>query len=375
MKNFLKTVKNYLKKSDTFLLVVCLITSIYGLVLISSAVRSTGSNSSLYVQIGAIILGVFLYFIFSMIDVDIIAMHWRFLTIAGLLLILSLRWFGKEQSGNKAWLRFGSIGIQPAEFVKIIFIVTLGHLLTRFKEDDKLNHPLCVLAVLAVFAANFLLIVFISSDLGSALVYLFIMVIMLFTAGLSWYWILGGAAAVAVMLPYIWNSLAEYQQKRILAPYDPSIDPDGLEVLWQTNLSKMAIASGQITGQGLYHGTQTQAGYIPYQQTDFIFTVAGEELGMVGCIAVILLLTIIIVRCVQIGLRSQSRLGALVCIGIAAMLTFQTLENIGMCIGIAPVVGLTLPFFSYGGSSIVTNFAAMGIVSGIKMKPKPVMFI
>ena len=176
--------------------------------------------------------------------------------------------------------------------------------------------------------------------------------------------------------PYIfYNLLTETQRNRILAPYDPSIDPTGLGVLWQTNQSKMALASGQIFGSGLYHGTQTQDGSIPYQHTDFIFAVAGEELGMVGCLAIIILLTAIIVRCVRIGLRSQSSLGALVCIGIAAMLAFQTLENIGMCIGVAPVIGLTLPFFSYGGSSIVTIFAAMGIVSGIKMRPKPSMFL
>ena len=137
----------------------------------------------------------------------------------------------------------------------------------------------------------------------------------------------------------------------------------------------MALASGRIFGTGLYQGTQTQSGSIPYQHTDFIFAVAGEELGMIGCLVIIALLTAIIVRCVRTGLRSQSNLGALVCIGIAAMLAFQTLENIGMCIGVAPVIGLTLPFFSYGGSSIITMFAAMGIVSGIKMRPKPTMFL
>ncbi len=376
MKKFFAFVKDYLKKSDTLLLLLCIGASIYGIVLISSAVRYSGSMSSVYVQILALIIGIFLYFLFSVIDVDIIASRWKILTLLGVLFILSLRWIGSEESGNRAWIRFGGIGVQPAEVVKIIFIISMAHVIVTFKEKHRLDHPLSVLIMGGIFLVNFGVIVWASSDLGSALVYLFVFVVMLFAAGLKIYWFLGAGAALAVVSPYIfYNLLTETQRNRILAPYVPSIDPTGLGVNWQPNQSKLAIASGQIFGSGLYQGTQTQSNSIPYQHTDFIFAVAGEELGMIGCLAIIAILTAIIVRCVRIGLNSQSRLGALVCIGIAAMLAFQTLENIGMCIGVAPVIGLTLPFFSYGGSSLVTTFAAMGIVSGIKMKPKPSMFL
>ncbi len=367
--------KSYLKKSDTPLLVLCLISSAFGLVVISSAIRYTESNSSLYVQIGAIALGLIVYFLVSLLDVDIIADRWKGLTFMGLLLIASLSVLGTDVGGNKAWIRFGGIGIQPAELVKPIFIITIAHLIVRFRERGRLNHPLSILALLLIFGAHFALIIVVSSDLGSALVYFFVFVVMLFIAGLKWYWIAGGLTALVAMAPYIWNHLSEYQQQRIIAPYDPSVDPTGQNVLWQTNMSKTALASGGVFGTGLYQGPQTQSGFVPLQQSDFIYSVIGEELGFVGCVAVMLLLVAIIVRCVQVGLRSRDRLGALVCVGIAAMVAFQTFENIGMCIGVAPVIGLTLPFFSYGGSSIVTMFAAMGIVSGVKMKPKPSMFL
>ena len=126
---------------------------------------------------------------------------------------------------------------------------------------------------------------------------------------------------------------------------------------------------------GLFGGEKTQVGGIPQQHTDFIFSVAGEELGFIGCTLIIVIIALIIIRCINIGMKSSYRLGSLVCFGCAAMLIFQTLENIGMCIGLTPVIGLTLPFFSYGGSSIITLFAAMGIVSGVKMRPQPSRFI
>ena len=377
MKNFFASFKRYLQRSDTFLLVLCLISTAYGMVLISSAIRYTGSMRPLYVQIGATVIGLGLYFLFSVVDIDIISTRWRGLTLFGLVLIASLIWLGDARGGNKAWIRFAGIGIQPAEFVKIIFIITMAHLMSRFAERDALSRPLSVVILGALWLVHFGLIIAVSGDTGSALVYLFIFIVMLFAAGIKLYWIAGAAAALALLVPYIWYYLlTDNYRSRILAIFIPSfVDPTGQGVTWQTNLSKAAIATGGMFGQGLYHGTRTQSGSIPFQSSDFIFSVAGEEFGLVGCILVALLLSLIIIRCVRIGLQSRDRLGALCCIGIAAMVAFQTFENIGMCIGVAPVIGLTLPFFSYGGSSIVTLYAAMGIVSGIKMRPRPVMFL
>ena len=198
---------------------------------------------------------------------------------------------------------------------------------------------------------------------------------MLFAGGVKLYWFGIAAGAVAAITPFLWNNfLADYQKERIIAPYNPSIDPTGLGITWQANQSKAAIASGELFGKGLFQGDRTQSGSVPQQQTDFIFAVAGEELGFIGCLTIVTLLSIIIIRCIMVGLRSNSRMGMTICFGIAAMLTFQTLENVGMCLGLTPVIGLTLPFFSYGGSSIITLFAAMGIVSGIRMHRNPQIF-
>ena len=153
-------------------------------------------------------------------------------------------------------------------------------------------------------------------------------------------------------------------------PYVPSIDPDNSGINWQANQSKIALASGQLTGTGLYNGPQSQANRAG-KHTDFIFSVIGEELGMIACVLCILLLMAIAIRCIYIGMTSGTDLGMLVCVGVAGSVLYQTFENTGMCMGVTPVIGITLPFFSYGGSSIVSMFAAMGIVSGIKYKRKP----
>jgi rod shape determining protein RodA len=221
------------------------------------------------------------------------------------------------------------------------------------------------------------MIIFISADLGSAVVYVFVLIVMLFIGGVKLRWFTLSAGAVAAISPLLWFNLMNGKQRdRIIAPFVPELlDPERLdEIMWQARQSVKAIAAGGFRGQGLGNGYMTQRHLIPAQHTDFIFSAVGEELGFAGCILVVLLLVIIICKCIYTGIKSNNPLGLLVCTGIAAMLIMQTLENIGMCLGILPVIGITLPFLSYGGSSVVTCFAAMGIVSGIKMRPKPVRF-
>lgn len=374
MKRFFAVAYDYLKRSDSLLFALCLACAVFGIVLISSATRSLHSGSFVVVQSVALIIGIILYFFFSIIDVDIIADKWKILLVLSVLLILSLKVFGvADDTGNRAWLRFGGIGIQPAEIVKIPFIIILAKQIDYLKSGRGLNRLFSVLFLFAYFLLMFGLIIAVSSDLGSALVYAFIFTVMLFAAGLRLYWFLIAFAGVAAVTPYVWTHfLTQRQRDRILAPYDPDIDPTGLNIMWQANRSKAAIAAGGATGSGLYHGELTQSGGVPKQHTDFIFSAAGEELGFIGCCVIILLLTLIIIRCIYVGVNSGNRKGMLVCVGVASIIIFQTFANIGMCIGIAPVVGLTLPFFSYGGSSIVTMFAAAGIVSGVRLRKAPI---
>ena len=379
MRIFFRALLRFFREADIFLLTISLASAIYGLLLINSVVRNLSSGGSeIYVQIGALVIGVILFVLFSYIDIDIIADKSGFLFVFSVIFISTLFFWGvgAEETGNKAWLRFFGIGIQPAEVVKITFIIIIAKMITNHKERKSLNSTVSVLQMLLVFAVIFGLIVFVSADLGSALVYVFILVVMLFAGGLKLRWFAIGIAVISALSPIIYNRfLSQGQRNRVEAPFRPDvIDPDRLGVLWQPDMSVSAISSGGFRGQGLGKGRMTQAALIPEQRTDFIFSAAGEELGFIGCMLIVLLLLSIIIRCIYVGIKSNNTLGFLVCTGIASMFISQMLENIGMCLGILPVIGITLPFFSYGGSSLVTCLAAMGIVSGIKMRPKPVRF-
>ena len=377
MRVLFKAFLRFINEADMLLFVLSLISAIYGIVLISSVVRNFEYGNQIYVQVGALVIGVAVFVLFSYIDIDIIADKSWFLLFFSLLFISTLYFWGvgMEETGNNAWLRFFGIGIQPAEIVKVTFIIIIARMIANFKEQKTLNSFLSLLQIIVVFGMVFGLIVFVSDDLGSALIYAFILLAMLFVGGVKLRWFAIGGALIAVVSPLIFNTFSELQQDRIRAPFFPDlVDPTREGVLWQADQSVRAIASGRFLGQGLGNGLLTQSGHIPAQHTDFIFSVAGEELGFVGCIAIVILLVTIIIRCIFVGIRSNNPLGLMVCTGIAAMLIAQTIENIGMALGLLPVIGITLPFFSYGGSSVVTCFAAMGIVSGIKMRPKPVRF-
>lgn len=372
MKKVMSVVFDYFKKSDSLLLFLSLVSSVFGIILISSALHNSPSRTGVIIQIVALILGIALYVLFSLIDIDIIADKSFILFIFSVVLISTLFvWGVAGESGNRAWLSFGPISVQPAEVVKIPFIIIIAKMMSYFKEDGALSKPVSVISMAAVFAIIFILIILSSADLGSALVYLFVFAVMLFLGGVNIIWFGIAAALAVVAFPLIWNHfLTDLQRDRILAPYDPTVDPTGLGITWQANQSKAAISAGGLTGQGMFNGGFTQGNGVPQQHTDFIYSVAGEEFGFIGAILILILLLAIIIRCFIVGVRSNNTLSYLVCTGISAMFLAQTLENIGMCIGLTPVIGLTLPFFSYGGSSVIVNFVAIGIVSGVMLRPK-----
>ena len=377
MKKFFSVAGEFFRRADMFLFFLCLICSVFGLVVIASATATTEDGSAHYVliQTVALLIGIFLFVLLTVIDIDIIADKWPILVFVSLALLLLLIPFGiADNTGNKSWIRFGPIGIQPSEIVKVIYIVLMAKYITYLKEYKNLNHALSVLQLVAAFLIPFGMVVVISGDLGSALIFFVLLAVLLFAAGLKFYWFLIGLAGLAGAIPLLWDRLSERQIQRILAPYDPSIDPIGDDVLYQANQSKLALASGRLFGTGLGQGTQTQSGAVPQQHTDFIFSAVGEELGMIGCYAVIILLLLIVLRCVTIGLRSKNTMSMLVCFGVATVILFQSFINIGMCTGLTPVIGLTLPFFSYGGTSMFSLFAAMGIVSGVRFRPRPERF-
>ena len=367
---------DFTKRADMFLLAMCCICSLFGIVLISSATKALASRTFVPVQVFAFVLGLFLYYVFTVIDVDIIADKWIILLAFETFIMLLLIPFGVSgDTGNSAWIRFFGIGIQPSEIAKVVFIILMAKHMTYLKEYKDINSIFSMLQLMIHFGYTFVLIMVTSEDLGSAIVFAAIFVVMMIMAGIKLYWFLIGGAAVAVAIPFIWNNvLKQYQRDRMMAPYNPAVDPEGYGIRWQTIRSRLALASGQFSGVGYGKGVQTQTNALTGKQTDFIFAVAGEELGMIACLVIMLLLSIIIIRCLMVGLRSNNTMSMLVCVGVSASLFFQMLVNTGMNMGITPVIGITLPFFSYGGSSLMSTFAAMGLVSGAKYRPTPQQF-
>lgn len=363
-------VRHIYKRIDWLLLIPILISCGFGLVLISSATASFGTSKLIIVQTGGIILGLIAALILLTIEHENLA---RFsVPIYGLCIVLLIATliFGKEVMGNKNWISLGPINIQPSEFVKIGFILTFAKHLSSVRDYINNIRALIPLGLhFAVIAA----LVAMEGDLGTTLVFLFIFLMMLMAAGLHWGFFLGGGALVTAAAPFIFEHLDGYQQMRILAVYDPSLDPLGYG--YHTIQSKIALGSGGLLGSGLYSGIQTQYGILPEKQTDFIFSVCGEELGFVGCLLIIALELAILFRLLYIARYAADHMGSFICIGLAAMLFMQAAENIGMCLGLLPVIGLTLPFFSYGGSSVLALCMSSGLAMSVNAaRPKEFFF-
>lgn len=364
------SIKEYFAKTDFFLLLLALVTSAYGLVLISSAMHASGNMRPLIVQGIAIGLGVAAYIFITLFDLEHLSFLWKAAFVGNLLLLsTTLFWgVGLETTGNNSWIRFtlGGVetGLQPGEVGKILFIFTLAKHFKSLGDRQNSLRGLLMLCLHCVITVAFVYLF--SKDDGMALSYLFIFVLMAFAGGIYLRYCAIGLVGVAAALPLVWTFvLGQYQRDRFIVLFDSTYKLDS--VGYHQRQSLMAIQSGGLWGDGLYEGTVTQYGYLPTKQTDFIFSVACEELGFFGGLAIILLLGAIIAVCVIAAVKMRDdKFCMLMCIGIAAMFTFQTFINIGMNLRVAPVVGLTLPFISYGGTSVVTMYIAIGIVASLK---------
>lgn len=352
---------------DYYLLLLALVCSAFGLVLIFSATRSLDGGSTRYIVIQgtAIVLGLIGFVVMTCLDLEKFAPLWRAVLIVNVLFQLSLIFFGYEDGGNKSWLRFGGIGIQPAELGKLMFIFTFAKHINVLRY--RLNRVKSLLMLGAHLLAVMAAIIIPSHDVGMSLPYVFIAVLMLFAAGMSLKWFAGGAILACAAIPLLWQALSDIQKDRILVLFDPSIAPD---TYWQQQQSRIAIGAGKLFGTGFLQGNQTQNNMLPEKQTDFIFGVAGEEWGLLGCLAIVVVLVTLIFRIYYIAFHAQNQISSLICVGVGSMFLFQTFENIFMCLGIGPVMGLTLPFFSYGGSSVVTMYLALGMVNSISMRSR-----
>ena len=371
MGRYVKQVWDSFRKGDMILLLLCLLLTAFGTLIIASTKNAVGFGRYVPIQIISTFIGIGAYAVVSSIDAEYLSEQRRALTIFNVCLLLLLIPFGTDNdTGNRSWLDFPflPIDIQPAEICKITYILILASVMNS--HQNKPSHFLSVghIAVHLILLLGLNMVL--SRDLGVSLIFVFIFAGMALSGGVSLLWFAGVFGALVVSFPVWWRFLGSYQQNRILILFDDTIDPLGIKERYHSIRALKSLTGGGFTGQGLFEGTRTQTeGALFAQHTDFIFAAVGEELGFVGCMAILIMLVLIITRCVWVGIRSTDYMRKLICFGAASALIFQVCINVGMCLGVAPVIGLTLPFVSYGDSSLVTLYAMMGLVSGVYARP------
>lgn len=370
---FLK-IKSVSKKSvilmefDWVLFIATICLSVFGIVMIYSATRTLQSNTNVIVQSGAMVIGCAAMLVTCFFDYEQLKNLVKPIYIFAVAILLLVLVFGVSGDwGARSWIRFGAIGIQPSEIAKICFIVTFSCHLSKVHDD--INKPLTILGLLLHIGVLVGLIL-LQPDMGSVLVFLFMFICLMFVAKLSYKYILPIGVAGVASLPFIYKYvLSEYQQKRIQVFFNPNLDPRGRG--YNVIQSKIAVGSGQLWGKGYLQGTQNQMGYLPTKYTDFIFSVISEEFGFIGALLVTAVLFFIIYKCFKTAQKTDNAFGRYICVGVGAMMLFHAFENIGMCIGLMPVTGIPLPFVSYGGTSLVVNMIAIGLVLSVSYHNKP----
>ncbi len=374
IKRGFRSIFNYIRRADILLWLLLAAISVYSLILLKSVSRATESNY-FRTQLFAIALGVTAAIVVSLIDYAEIANFWYLIAGFSVFLMIYTLLFGEEVTGGggvaaKAWINVGGRTFQSSELVKIAFIVTYAKHLDTVQKQGKITEPLQVV-FLGLHALVPLLLCEMQKDTGAAVVFFFIFLAMSLAAGvqLRYFAILGGLVFAAV--PILWKFyLQDYAKGRFYALFnldDPSIRMDEG---YQQYQGRISIGSGKWSGQGLFEGSRVADGSVPFQHSDYIFSVAGEELGFVGCSLIILLLLLFMLKILHVARSSRDELGKYICFGFFGLIALQSVSNIGMCLVYLPVMGLTLPFFSAGGSSAACLYLGFGLVQSVYMHRK-----
>lgn len=364
-----KGIGHFLNNFDWLLFIAAMLATAMGMVLIYSASLSGGTSArDVLVQSVALIGGLIMMIVICLIDCDVLEALAGIIGGLGIgvLILVLLIGTGGEEVGTKGWIYLGPVSIQPSEFAKIAFIISLSAHISRVHEKINEHKTLLFLVLHFLVYAGLVLL---QPDWGTAMVFAFIFVGMLFMAGVKIRYFLGAIGLLAVAAVPIWFFVLDnFQKARITTFLNPEISPldDGYQVLQ----SMLAIGSGRVTGNGYMAGNQTQMGYLPQARTDFIYAVAGEEFGFIGCVIVLLILSFIIIRCFYNSQKARDVFGTMLCVGAGCLFLFHTAENIGMCLNLLPVTGIPLPFFSSGGSSLMASYMALGLVLNVRLRRK-----
>ncbi len=349
-----------LDQFDLLLFGSALALSLIGLLAIKS-VASYGANPMFfYKQALWLTLGAFICLLFFLVDYHFLTDHAFQLYVLMILVLITVLIFGQEINGSRSWLRVGDIGIQPSELAKFVVVLTLARYLSELKSSTLLRQDVLWVAGITVLP---MILVTMQGDLGTALTYFPILVGTLLVAGLPTRFLVWVLILTLCLAPWGWFSLQDYQQQRILVMLDPELDPYG--VGYQTRQSLIAVGSGGVTGKGAGQALQSRLGFVPEIHSDFIFALLSEERGLVGAALVLGLYLFAMLRLVRIGETARDRLGILIVVGIASLLCFHVVVNVGMTLGLMPAVGIPLPLLSYGGSITLTTFAALGLALNV----------
>ncbi|KRF17731.1 rod shape-determining protein RodA [Nocardioides sp. Soil797] len=360
---------------DWILMIAALALVCLGSVLVWSATSNrddlTGGDSTTYLkkQLVNVAIGVVLMVIVMATDhrwVRIVAPLIYFASVIGLGLVLVM---GSTVNGSRSWLMLGGMSIQPSEFAKLAVVIGMALLVAERAEGSwrKRVGTTDVVAMLGIAGLPAALIL-LQPDLGTMLVLTACVFGVLAISGAPRIW-LGGMLAAGIVVAWVAVAagfLKDYQIDRFMAFTNPELDPRGAG--YNVEQARIAIGNGGIFGQGLFDGSQTRSGFVPEQHTDFIFTVAGEELGLIGAGVLIALLAIVVWRALSIATHSEDMFGRVAAAGIACWVGFQAFQNIGMCLGIMPVTGVPLPFVSYGGSSMFAGMLAIGLLQNVHLR-------
>ncbi|WP_106460314.1 rod shape-determining protein RodA [Anaerococcus sp. Marseille-P3915] len=354
--------KNF-KDFDIILLLVTICLSVYGLVVLYSAYG--GNLSAIKTQIFATILGFLIIGALCTIDLDVIKKPYMIMYAGMIIMLISTLFLGRglDEWGARSWIYIGSFSFQPAEIAKVILIFCLAAFLDKYKYSI---NSIKTLVLTILFAGFPIFLILLQPDFGTSMVYLFFIAAMIFIVGISWKWI-GILLAIGLVVGIILlTNLSGFRADRIENFLNPNRDTSGSN--WQQQQGMIAIGSGMIGGRGYLNGSQSQYGYIPEKETDFIFSVLAEELGFVGAIIMLVLFTVLILRLVLIAKTSNNTFISLLVTGIAGLIFIHVFENIGMTIGLMPVTGIPLPFFSNGGTFQLITLSCVGLALSSSMQ-------
>ncbi len=359
------------KNADYLLLGLVLLLAIFSITMIGSTHISTGFFArDTIVQSGAYVIGFLAVVIINMFHYSALKEQRRILYIVSIIFLFTvyIPFLGVEQFGSRAWINLGITTIQPSELVKILFVFIMASYFEEHRHDLYNFKGL----LKAIIMAGPIIVIVLKEDLGSALVFCSIWLSMIFYVGVDLKALGKFFALFFLSIPLAYVFMAPYQKERIEAFLHPeNLDLAGNYQVWQ---GKVAIGSGGFWGKGLFNGTQKELDFIPVQTSDFIFSVTIEELGFLGGIVLLAIFMMLLFRCTRILRFSQDIYGGLIVAGFIGMFLFQIFENIAMNMGIMPVTGITLPFLSYGGSSVLSSMIAIGIILNVGVHNKGIKF-